>query len=286
MSGGLGITLPPDFLGEASLVTNGFSARYGQALSGLVNVVTRDPDATWKGGWPTRPIVQWAGRWIAGSTGGRAGGGPVAGGVGVVVAVDAAGRLDDDPVNAPAPQDPSDPRTARPFPLPHNSGEQWNGAAKLVVPITSRATVRVLGIHSEDQRLLFDPVYKYDPGFAPAQRLRGDLVSGHVQLKTDPGLASRSSWTPASADSCVSFSAGTLAGSVDYAIGAITGSRFHFVGEDIARSQSASPTRFRVSGGRRRASTRPGVCRRSFSAALRGETWPGTGSARRACSST
>ncbi len=43
-SGGLGLQLPPDFLGEASLVTNGFSARYGQALSGLVNVVTRDPD--------------------------------------------------------------------------------------------------------------------------------------------------------------------------------------------------------------------------------------------------
>ncbi len=241
-SGGLGITLPPDFLGEASLVTNGFSARYGQALSGLVNVVTRDPDATWQGrlAYETdRPVGGSLDRGLD-RLAARAGG-PVAGGVGVVVAVDAAGRLDDDPVNAPAPQDPSDPRTARPFPLPHNSGEQWNGAAKLVVPITSRATVRVLGIHSEDQRLLFDPVYKYDPGFAPAQRLRGDLVSGHVQLKTDP----RSGF-PLIVDARVSrfvreFLRGTLAGSVDYAIGAITGSRFHFVGEDIARSQSASP---------------------------------------------
>src|SRR5207244_1163783 len=42
-TGGLGLRLPPDLLGEASLVTNGFSARYGQALSGLVNVVTRGP---------------------------------------------------------------------------------------------------------------------------------------------------------------------------------------------------------------------------------------------------
>ena len=48
-SGGLGLSLPPDFLGEASLITNGFSARYGQALSGLVNVVTRDPDQSWEG---------------------------------------------------------------------------------------------------------------------------------------------------------------------------------------------------------------------------------------------
>src|SRR5437879_11543405 len=41
-TGSLGLRLPPDILEEASLVTNGFSARYGQALSGLINVVTRD----------------------------------------------------------------------------------------------------------------------------------------------------------------------------------------------------------------------------------------------------
>ena len=36
-------------LSEASLVTNGFSARFGQALSGLVNVVTREPGEAWEG---------------------------------------------------------------------------------------------------------------------------------------------------------------------------------------------------------------------------------------------
>jgi len=40
-TGPLGVRIPPDMLTEASLVTNGFSARYGQALSGLINVVTR-----------------------------------------------------------------------------------------------------------------------------------------------------------------------------------------------------------------------------------------------------
>src|SRR3954447_2648770 len=40
---GLGVRIPPDALSEASLVTNAFSARYGQAISGLVNVVTKEP---------------------------------------------------------------------------------------------------------------------------------------------------------------------------------------------------------------------------------------------------
>jgi hypothetical protein len=48
-SGGLGLQIPPDLLSEASLVTNGFSARYGQALSGMVNVVTREPGDDWEG---------------------------------------------------------------------------------------------------------------------------------------------------------------------------------------------------------------------------------------------
>jgi len=48
-TGSLGLRIPPDLLTEASLVTNGFSARYGQALSGLVNVVTKDGGERWTG---------------------------------------------------------------------------------------------------------------------------------------------------------------------------------------------------------------------------------------------
>src|SRR5256886_6462062 len=47
-TGPLGIRIPPDILTEASLVTNAFSARYGQAVSGLINVVTRDPAEQWR----------------------------------------------------------------------------------------------------------------------------------------------------------------------------------------------------------------------------------------------
>ena len=241
-SGGLGLRIPPDLLGEASLVTNGFSARYGQALSGLVNVVTRDPGESWEG----RGAIETDRPFGGGLDHGldrlavRAGG-PVAGGVGLVAAVDIAGRLDDDPVNAPAPSNPLDPRTQQPNLLPHNSGEQWNGAAKLVVPLTSAAVLRLFGVHSEDQRLLYDPAFKYGLDFSPVQRLRGDLVTGHLQLRTRA-----TSSFPVVVDLRAGrfvreFLRGQLDGTVDYKVGALTGSRFHVVGEDLARAQSQSP---------------------------------------------
>jgi hypothetical protein len=240
-SGGLGLRIPPDFLGEASLVTNGFSARYGEALSGLVNVVTLEPGSAWEGRAAYEGDRPFGGSLDRGldrlST--RAGG-PLFGGVGLVAAVDLSGRLDDDPVNAPAPDDPRDPRSARPFPLPHNSGEQWNGAAKVVVPFTERVALRAMGIHSETQQLLFDPAYKYDPDFAPAQRVRGDLVSGQLEFRTDPSSAAPMVVNLRVARFVREFLRGALDAPVDYAVGALTGSRFHFIGEDVARGQTAS----------------------------------------------
>ena len=41
-TGGLGVRIPPDILTEASLVTNGFSARYGQALSEIGRASCRE----------------------------------------------------------------------------------------------------------------------------------------------------------------------------------------------------------------------------------------------------
>ncbi|HEY7636010.1 MAG TPA: TonB-dependent receptor [Gemmatimonadales bacterium] len=241
-SGGLGLHIPPDMLSEASLVTNGFSARYGQALSGLVNVVTLEPDTNWTGRVAYETDRPFGGELDRGldRVAGRAGG-PIAGGVGLVAAVDLTGRLDGDPVNAPAPDNPLDPRVAEPYPLPHNSLEQWNGAAKLVLPITHRATVRLLGLHSEDQQLLYDPAYKYDLSFAPAQRLKGDLFTGHIHWSSDPGRGA-----PLLIDLRVGrfsreFLRGTLDREVDYKVGAFTTSRFHFLGEDIARNQVNSP---------------------------------------------
>jgi hypothetical protein len=240
-NGGLGLRIPPDVLSEASLVTNGFSARYGQALSGMVNVVTKEPGESWEGriGYETdRPF---GGSWDLGLDRFVAqADGPIIGRVGLVAAVDVAGRLDADPVNAPAPADPRDPRAASAVMLPHNSGEQWTALGKITLPLTDQLTLRTLGVHSEDQSLLYDPVYKYDLNLAPAQHLRGDLLTGHLQYASTPGRGK-----PLIADLRVGrftreFLRGALSGEVDYALGGLTGRRFHFLGEDAARAQDVS----------------------------------------------
>jgi hypothetical protein len=240
-SGGLGLVIPPDVLSEASLVTNGFSARYGQAISGLINVVTKEPGEEWEGrvGYETdRPF---GGSWDLGLDRIIAqANGPVVGRLGVVAAVDVSGRLDADPVNAPAPTDPRDPRSESPTMLPHNSGEQWSGLGKITLPVTDRLTLRLTGLHSEDQSLLYDPAYKYDADLAPAQRLRGNLLSGHAQYASGPGTSKPLIMDVRVGRFTREFIRGTLEGEVDYAFGALSGKPFHFIGEDIARSQEPS----------------------------------------------
>ncbi|HKU62300.1 MAG TPA: TonB-dependent receptor [Gemmatimonadales bacterium] len=240
-SGGLGLQVPPDLLSETSLITNGFSARYGQALSGLVNVVTLDPGDRWEGRAAYESDRPFGGdldrgldRFIV-----RAGG-PVVGKVGVIGALDVNGRMDFDAVNAPSPEDPADPRNATPYPLPHNSAEQWTGVGKIMVPVGQRVTVRALGLHSEDQRLLYDPVYKYDPDFAPGQRLQGSLLTGHVQWTSGPRARHPLSVDVRGSRFVREFFRGELVEQPDYALGALTGSRFHFVGEDRAKALDPS----------------------------------------------
>ncbi len=240
-SSGLGVTIPTDLLSEASLVTNAFSARYGAALSGLVNVVTRDPGDSWEGRFAYEGDRPFGGSWDRGIDRFivRAGG-PVVGKFGMVAALDLNGRMDADPVNAPAPTNPADPRADDPYPLPHNSGELWTGALKLVTPVTDRTTLRLFGLHSEEQQLLYDQAYKYDARFSPAQRVQGDLVSGHLQYVGDPEKL------PLSVDLRVArfvreFLRGEAEEEADYVFGAFTGSRIHFIGEDLAREQDSRP---------------------------------------------
>jgi outer membrane receptor protein involved in Fe transport len=236
-TGPLGVRLPPDILQEASLTTNAFSARYGQALSGLINVVTKDGGEELRGraayetdrplgnGWDyglDRLLMQVDG--------------PLVGRIGFLAAVDATGRLDADPVNAPASNIVGDPRNDKPWLLPHNSGESYDFAGKLTIPIGTRQTLRLLGIRSLEQRLLFDPAFKYDTDFAPAQRVSGTLLSAHLQNMLS--LGGRTMIVDAhlgrfSRD----FTRGTLTEEADLKLGAFTGQRFHFVGEDIARNR-------------------------------------------------
>jgi outer membrane receptor protein involved in Fe transport len=179
---GLGMRVPVDMLTEAALTTNGFSARYGQALSGLVSVATREGGERWSGraAYETdRPAPDASDygldRFVL------AGDGPLPGGLRLALAADVSGRMDADPVNAPDPVDPRDPRNERPNLLPHNGGETWDLAAKLKVPLGEHNVVRLFGLSSVDQRLLYDPALKYDEQFAPGQRVSGSLLSGHWQ---------------------------------------------------------------------------------------------------------
>ena len=236
-TGPLGIRLPPDILQEASLTTNAFSARYGQALSGLINVVTKDGGEEVRGrvayetdrplgnGWDyglDRLLLQVDG--------------PLLGKVGFLAAFDATGRVDADPVNAPRSGLPLDPRNSAPWLLPHNSGESYDVAGKLTIPLGARQTLRLLGLRSIEQRLLYDPAYKYDQDFSPARKITGTLLSAHLQNALSLGSKTlivdlRLGYFGRD------FIRGTLTEEADLRVGGFTGRNFHFIGEGLARSQ-------------------------------------------------
>ena len=236
-TGPLGIRLPPDILQEASLTTNAFSARYGQALSGLINVVTKDGGEEMRGraAYETdRPL--WNG-WDYGLD--RVllqADGPLFKKVGFLAAFDATGRLDADPVNAPRSGLNLDPRDDAPWLLPHNSGESYDLAGKLTIPLGGRQTLRLLGLRSIEQRLLFDQAYKYDQDFSPGRRITGTLLSAHLQNALSLGSKTmivdmRLGYFGRD------FIRGQLTEEADLKVGGFTGQNFHFVGEDLARSQ-------------------------------------------------
>ncbi len=247
-TGPLGLRLPPDILQEASLTTNAFSARYGQALSGLINVVTKDGGETMRGraayesdrplgnGWDhglDRILLQ--------------ADGPLVGPIGFLAAFDLTGRLDADPVNAPTSGLDLDPRNARPWLLPHNSGESYDVAGKLTIPLGSRQTLRLLGLRSIEQRLLYDPAYKYDQQFAPGRRITGTLLSAHLQ--NNLALGSRT----LIADFRLGyfgrdFIRGAITEDADLKVGGFTGQRFHFIGEDLARAQDTLQAQGTIAG--------------------------------------
>lgn len=234
-TGGSGIRLPPDLLTEASLVTNGFSARYGQAISGLVNVVTRDGGDRWEGHAAYETDRPFGAGWDYGlDRGVLSGGGPVIGRVRAFGVLDVTGRLDADPVSAPLPTDPRDSRYGDPV-LPANSGEQYDGALKLLIPFGSQS-LRLLGVRSIEQRRLFDPAFKYDPSGSPAQRTTGTLLSAQLQEALSSGV------NPLLLDLRFGyfdrdFIRGTPSDSTSYAFGGFTGRTLHVIGEDIARRQ-------------------------------------------------
>lgn len=236
-TGGPGIRIPPDIITEASLITNGFSARYGQALSGIINVITRDGGEHWQGrvAYETDRPLSGAGdlgldRVVLQADG------PLAGKVTAVGILDISGRLDADPANAPRPSDPRDPRSTTPAPLPHNSGETYTVGGKLTFPIGQRIVSRLFALGTTEQRYLYDQQYKYDPDFGPGRRVDGLLMTSHLQLLPGTNTA-----RPKVGDLRIGyFSKEFVRGAVDapdYKFGAFTGERLHIRGEELAKRQ-------------------------------------------------
>ena len=248
-TGTLGIRVPPDLLTEAALVTNGFSARYGQAISSMVNVVTKDGGDRWQRriafesdrSFP-RSLDHGFDRLVVSADG------PLPLGARIVAVVDATGRLDADPVNAPDPPEPLGRRAANPAMLPHNGGEQYDAGAKLTIPLGSRATVRLFALRSVDQRKLFDPVYAYDDAEAPARRTVGQLATAHLGLRLGRDAARPVAVDLRGGYFSRDFVRGRMERDAAYRFGAFTGSRFRIVGEDVARARDTVAAREPIPG--------------------------------------
>jgi outer membrane receptor protein involved in Fe transport len=234
----IGLRIPTDILTEATLVTNGFSAKYGQAISGMVNVVTTDGGPKWTGRVAyesdrllTGPADLGLDRLIV------SGSGPIVAGIHAVFGVDLNARIDFDPTSAPPPDDPEDPRHDIPAPLPHNAGQQLSYAGKLIIPAGRGNTVRLFGLYGTQQQTLYDQLYKYDLGFAPGLSFSGTLLSAGFQHTSSPTAK-----LPMVIDARAgyfdrNFVRGQLADSVNYFLGAFTTSPFNVVGEEIARAK-------------------------------------------------
>ncbi|PKM97696.1 MAG: hypothetical protein CVU79_07095 [Elusimicrobia bacterium HGW-Elusimicrobia-3] len=225
------------------MVTNGFSARFGQAVSGLVSVTTRDGGDSWRGriAYETdRPMTGVADlgldRFVFQADG------PLGRGITAVGIVDLSARIDFDPVNAPKPEDPRDPRATTSRPLPHNSGETWTAGGKVTIPLSQRLTGRLFGLATTEQRYLYDQRYKYEPEFAPGQRTDALLLTSHLQLLPAP-----TSRRPIIGDLRFGyFEREFVRGDVeapDFTFGAFTGRPLDIRGQELARSQDTVAAR-------------------------------------------
>lgn len=236
-TGTIGLRIPPDMLEEFAVVTNAFSARYGQAVSGLLEVTTRDGGPFWRGrlAYETDRPMQ------GGSDLGLdrlvlQADGPLLGRITGLGVIDLSARMDADPSSAPGPTDPRDPRTRAVSPLPHNSGEIWSAGGKLTIPATDRLTARVFGLLSRDQRLLFDPRYKYDPEFGPGQRVDASIYTTSLQLLPDR-KGSRSVFGELRIGAYSREFARGATDIPDYGFGAFSGRKLEIMGEQLARTQ-------------------------------------------------
>lgn len=253
----------PTAVEEVEVVTGGFGAEYGSALSGVVSYVTRRGD---RERWRTSASLRGDGR-LPGSRGFTAlslsSGGPLrllGEGTTLFADVLAQGMADADPrargIACLRPQDVEAELAARiealqhdaaaarlycpyaPALLPHDGGDKLIGFLRLDRPLGGglAATATVLG--NRLQRQLYLPEFRYNPSYQLGQRTEGTLATLALDWTGNRAELSRHAVLRLAASRLDRY-LGALDAAALAERGSIAGfglSRYRFLGEDFARA--------------------------------------------------
>ncbi len=173
---GLGIDMGVLTVQELSIVTNGFSAEYGQALSGVINLVTKEGGKTHEGALrvstdaPMPEEDEYGYNRLEFSVGG-----PLDhdNRLRYFFSADGTGLMDADPVSGKLGL--TDGATLKR--LPHNEGDKLNLFGKVSYWATKDLKLSWSLLSSRDQRRFFDPHYKYNLENTLSQRSEGNLFN-------------------------------------------------------------------------------------------------------------
>jgi hypothetical protein len=195
----LGVDMGVLTVQELSVVTNGFSAEYGQALSGVINLVTKEGGRTHEGALRvTSDAMMPEDQEYGYDRLEFSVGGPLQrnGKLKYFFSADATGLMDTDPVALSL--ELKDGQSLNR--LPHNEGDDMNFFGKVSYWATKDLKLAVSLLSSRDQRRFFDPHYKYNLENTISQRTRGNLLN--ISLNK---LSSTSSSRTSILDARVSF---------------------------------------------------------------------------------
>jgi len=173
---GLGVDMGVLSIQELSVVTNGFSAEYGQALSGVINLVTKEGGKSHEGAVrvstdaPLPKDHEYGYNRLEVSAGG-----PVdkENKLRYFFSLDGSGFMDIDPVALNLELTDGRELTR----LPHNEGDNLNMFGKVTYWAAKDLKLSWSFLSSRDQRRFFDPHYKYNLENTLSQRTKGNLLN-------------------------------------------------------------------------------------------------------------
>lgn len=180
---GLGVDMGVLSIQELSVVTNGFSAEYGQALSGVINLVTKEGGRAHEGALrltsdaPLPDDQELGYNRLELSVGGPLDRNDR---LRYFFSVDGKGLMDADPVSVDL--ELTDGRTLNR--LPHNEGDNLNMFGKVSYWATKNIKLSWSLLSSRDQRRFFDPHYKYNLENTLSQRSKGNLFNFSLNRTT------------------------------------------------------------------------------------------------------